>query len=91
MREPIFTETLQIAIVVRDLEATMRTYVEEYGIGPWEIYDFCTDDVAPLEGGEYKGATFAYLSTDEDLKVITEIFDWPEGLVQKPNAVYPAA
>jgi glyoxalase/bleomycin resistance protein/dioxygenase superfamily protein len=160
MREPVFTETLQIAIVVRDLEETMRTYVEEYGIGPWEIYDFGAGDVAPLaeseappsawrlavtmvgsvqwelieplddrnmyaeflatrgeglhhvavagtafrgaldemrakgrrvlHGGEYKGATFAYLSTDEDLKVITEIFDWPEGLVQQPNAVYPA-
>jgi hypothetical protein len=42
-----------------------------------------------LNGGGYKGATFAYLSTDEDLKVITEIFDWPEGLVQEPDAVYP--
>ena len=40
MREPVFTETLQIAIVVRDLEAAMRTYVHEYGIGPWEIYEF---------------------------------------------------
>jgi hypothetical protein len=159
MREPVFTETLQIAMVVRDLEATMRTYVEEYGIGPWEIYEFGPQNVErladvggpdsawrlavtmvgsvqweliePLDdrsmyaqflatkgeglhhvavggtgyrraldemrakgrrvlnGGGYKGATFAYLSTDEDLKVITEIFDWPEGLVQEPDAVYP--
>ena len=29
-------------------------------------------------------------STDEDLKVLTEIFDWPEGLVQEPAAVYPS-
>jgi hypothetical protein len=36
MREPVFTETMQISIVVRDLEATMRRYVHEYGIGPWE-------------------------------------------------------
>jgi hypothetical protein len=35
MREPVFTETLQVAIVVRDLEAAMRTYVHDYGIGPW--------------------------------------------------------
>ena len=161
MREPLFTETLQIAIVVRDLEATMRTYVEEYGIGPWEVYGFHPDDIAPLGegepptngawrlavtmvgsvqwelveplddrsiyaeflatkgeglhhvavggtpyaellaqfrakgrsvplGGVYRGVTFAYLSTDEDLKAITEIFDWPEGLVQEPDAVYPA-
>ena len=40
MREPLFTETLQLSIVVRDLEATMRSYVEEYGIGPWEMYEF---------------------------------------------------
>ena len=160
MREPLFTETLQIAVVVRDLEATMRTYVEEYGIGPWEVYDFDPRKVAPLGegepptdaawrlavtmvgsvqwelvqplddrsiyaaflaskgeglhhvavggtpyreaidgmrangrrvllGGVYEGATFAYMSTDEDLKVLTEIFDWPEGLVQEPDAVYP--
>ena len=40
LREPVFTETLQIALVVRDLEESLRTYVEEYGIGPWEIYEF---------------------------------------------------
>ncbi|MGH2985547.1 MAG: hypothetical protein ACRDLO_02530 [Solirubrobacterales bacterium] len=27
MRKPVFTETLQLGIVVRDLEATMRRYV----------------------------------------------------------------
>ena len=156
MREPLFTETKQIAIVVRDLEATMRTYVEEYGIGPWAIYEFNPDTVSemaprdcafrlaltmvgsvqweliqPLDdrsiyaeflatrgeglhhvavggkgygetldavqakgrrlvaGGVYNGVTFGYLSTDEDLKVITEIFDWPEGHSQEPDAVYP--
>ena len=160
VREPVFTETLQISIVVGDLERTMRTYVEEYGIGPWEIYEFNPDTVAQmvkheapaeyamriavtmvgsvqwelvqpldeasiyaeflatkgeglhhvavggspyrdelaamrakgrkvLQGGIYNGVTFAYLSTDEDLGVITEIFDWPEGLVQEPDAVYP--
>ena len=45
MREPVFTETMQISIVVRDLETTMRTYVHEYGIGPWEIYEFNPDTV----------------------------------------------
>ncbi|AHY48145.1 Glyoxalase/Bleomycin resistance protein/Dioxygenase superfamily (plasmid) [Rubrobacter radiotolerans] len=35
MRDPIFNETLQLGIVVRDLEATVRRYEEDYGIGPW--------------------------------------------------------
>jgi len=45
MREPIFTKTMQIGIVVRDLDATMRKYVDEYGIGPWKIYDFIAKDL----------------------------------------------
>jgi Glyoxalase/Bleomycin resistance protein/Dioxygenase superfamily len=40
MREPVFNETLQLGIVVRDLEATMRRYVDDYEIGPWEVYAF---------------------------------------------------
>jgi Glyoxalase/Bleomycin resistance protein/Dioxygenase superfamily len=160
MREPLFTETMQISLVVRDLEAAMRTYVHDYGIGPWEIYEFNPETVAQmvkddepaeyafrlavtmvgsvqwelieplddksmyaeflatkgegvhhvavgvpsydealhtlrdkghrvLQGGVYNGVTFAYLSTDEDLKVVTEIFDWPPGLKQQADAVYP--
>jgi methylmalonyl-CoA/ethylmalonyl-CoA epimerase len=40
MREPVFDETLQLGIVVHDLEATMQRYVDDYGIGPWEVYEF---------------------------------------------------
>jgi len=39
MREPLFTDTLQVALVVRDLDATLRTFVHEYGLGPWEIFE----------------------------------------------------
>ena len=162
MREPAFTETIQIAIVVRDIEATMRTYVHDYGIGPWDIYEFNPDTVQDLRedgepverswrlalsqvgqvqweliqpldeesiyarflaekgegvhhigvavksyedtiaalaekgrrvvlGGEYNGLNFAYLSTDEDLGLITEIFSGAPGAEQKPDAVYPPA
>ncbi|MGD0788264.1 MAG: VOC family protein [Terracidiphilus sp.] len=45
MREPVFTKTMQIGIVVRDLAATMREYVDEYGIGPWKIYEFNAKDL----------------------------------------------
>jgi len=160
MRAPVFTETIQICVVVRDLEAAMRTYVDDYGIGPWDIYEFnpdtvrdmredgqpversfrlalahigqmqweliqpldgdsiyarflsekgegvhhvgvaspdCSETIAALEekghsvvfGGEYHGVDFAYLSTDRDLGVMTEIFAAPPGLEQKPDAVYP--
>ena len=37
MREPVFNETMQLGIVVRDLEATVRRYEEDYGIGPWRF------------------------------------------------------
>jgi hypothetical protein len=33
MREPVFNETLQLGIVVRNLEATMRRYVDDYRMG----------------------------------------------------------
>ena len=39
-RGSVFTETVQIGIVVRDLDATLRRYVDDYGIGPWEIHEF---------------------------------------------------
>jgi methylmalonyl-CoA/ethylmalonyl-CoA epimerase len=162
MPEPVFTETIQIALVVRDLDATMKTYVHDYGIGPWHVYEFnpgtikdLREDGEPVErswrlaisqvgqvqweliqplddesiyarflaekgeglhhvgvavpsyddtissladkgrrvilGGEYGGLNFAYLSTDEDLGVITEIFSGAPGDDQKPDAVYPPA
>ena len=162
MREPLFTETLQVSVVVRDLDAAMRTYVHEYGIGPWNVYEFNPDNVSdmhargepvawswrlalaqvgqvqwelvePLDGesiyaqfladhgpgvhhvgvgvasyddtlaelagrgqdvllgGEYNGVTFAYLSTDDDLGAITEIFSGAPGADQKPDRTYPSA
>jgi methylmalonyl-CoA/ethylmalonyl-CoA epimerase len=53
MRSPLFTETLQIAIVVRDLEATMRRYRSDYGIGPWDVQEFNSREVEEFrEHGE---------------------------------------
>jgi methylmalonyl-CoA/ethylmalonyl-CoA epimerase len=160
MREPVFTETIQLAIVVRDLDAAMRTYVHDYGIGPWDVYEFNPGNVMnmredgqpvdrswrlavaqlgqmqweliePLDGesiyarflsekgegvhhvgvavpdfdetvaaqakrgngvllgGDYRGISFAYLATDRDLGVITEIFSGQPGEGQQPDATYP--
>jgi len=36
----IFTDALQVAIIVRDLDAAMRRYHDEYGVGPWAIFEF---------------------------------------------------
>jgi hypothetical protein len=159
MRDPVFAETVQVALVVRDLRSSLRTYVERYGIGPWEIYEFNPDTVedmradgeplesswrlalarvgnvmwelieplddrspyaaflaehgegvhhvgmagtaydgtlaefaaegrAPLLSGRFRGIDFAYLPTDADLGVATEIFSAvPSG--QEPDARYP--
>lgn len=37
--KPAFTETMQIGIVVPDLEAAVRTYQDVYGIGGWQIME----------------------------------------------------
>jgi Glyoxalase/Bleomycin resistance protein/Dioxygenase superfamily len=158
--EPVFTDVLQVAVVVRDLEAAMRRYWEGYGIGPWQIYEFIpgtvqdmTRDGQPAEfslrlalarlggvmvelieplddesiyaeflrargegvhhiglaaseyataraalearahpsitGDVYNGVTFSYHDTEQELGFVSEIFDWPPGLVQEPDAVYP--
>ena len=33
---------------MRDLEAALRTYVHEYGIGPWAIYEFNPETVTEM-------------------------------------------
>jgi hypothetical protein len=163
VREPVFTETMQVSIVVRDLDASLKRFVADYGIGPWEIYEFNPatmtemlgrdgeptefrfkiavtmvgsvqwELVQPLEdegvfadflrehgeglhhvavggkpygetraameghgrqmlqGGVYNGVRFAYMTTNDDLGLVTEIFDWPDGHTQEPDAVYPPA
>jgi len=53
MAEPAFTETLQIGIVVRDLEATVRRYSDDFGIGPWQRFEFTPENAPDLhEHGE---------------------------------------
>ena len=46
MREPVFTQVMQIGIVVRDLDAAIQQYVDEYGIGPWQRHEELTPDNA---------------------------------------------
>lgn len=58
MREPVFTETGQIGMVVRDLQATVKRYTDDYGIGPWTFFEVKPEEATelremgePLRGG----------------------------------------
>jgi methylmalonyl-CoA/ethylmalonyl-CoA epimerase len=48
MPKPAFSETLQIGIVVPDLETAMRSYVDDHGIGPWEVVEFHAGEAEAL-------------------------------------------
>lgn len=48
MQKPVFTETMQIGIVVRDLDAAVKSYVEDYGIGPWQFHQLNPGDLSDL-------------------------------------------
>jgi glyoxalase/bleomycin resistance protein/dioxygenase superfamily protein len=40
MAEIRVTDVVQVCVVVHDLDASVRTYHHEFGIGPWAIYTF---------------------------------------------------
>lgn len=48
--ELLVTDLVQICVVVRDLDATMKCYVELAGIGPWAVYDFGPSHVRAARG-----------------------------------------
>ena len=48
---PAFNETMQIGIVVPDVEAAVRKYRDVYGIGGWQIMEIGSENTqqrAPL-------------------------------------------
>jgi methylmalonyl-CoA/ethylmalonyl-CoA epimerase len=52
---------MQIGIVVRDLDATLRRYVHDFGIGPWQRFEVTPETAPDLlhEGEPIKGSTRA--------------------------------
>jgi methylmalonyl-CoA/ethylmalonyl-CoA epimerase len=48
-RKPVFTETGQIGIVMRDLDATLRRYADDFGIGPWQIFEVTPENAPDLQ------------------------------------------
>jgi len=47
-KKPIFTDVLQVAVVVKDLDASMKKYYDNYGLGPWTVYTFNKDTVQDM-------------------------------------------
>ncbi len=43
--ELLLKDVLQVAIVVKDCDTMVKKYADEYGIGPWIIYEFNPDTV----------------------------------------------
>lgn len=43
--EPVFSEVLQIGLVVKDVDQAMRKYWEVMGIGPWAVYTMSPDNM----------------------------------------------
>lgn len=160
--KPIFTKVLQVAVVVKDCDASVKMYADKYGIGPWSIYEFNPATVENmiidgqrqdyamrlaladiggvqfeliepkddksiyakflaehgeglhhvafgvdnydqamvffrgqghdiLQGGTWHDFTYTYLTTQQDLAVIAEIYNPPPGFQwPQPDAIYPA-
>jgi methylmalonyl-CoA/ethylmalonyl-CoA epimerase len=44
-RTPAFTDTMQIGIVVPDLDVAIERYENDYGIGPWRVAQFTSGEV----------------------------------------------
>jgi methylmalonyl-CoA/ethylmalonyl-CoA epimerase len=38
-QKPVFEKIMQVAVVVRDIDASVRKWSDVYGIGPWSIYE----------------------------------------------------
>ena len=53
---PAFTGADHLGIVTRDLEAALRRWFDQYGVGPWQVFGY---DEASMEA-TYCGVTGAY-------------------------------
>ena len=102
-REPVFTETMQIGIVVRDLDATLRRYVDDYGIGPWQVHEFDPENAKDLHeygqpvGRSWRGAVTRFATTMVG-RVMWELIEpldkesvWARFLAEKGEGVHHIA
>jgi hypothetical protein len=64
IRHPFITDVLQIGIVVKDIRTTATTYHDQYGLGPWEFYEFNPATVQDMHIDEQRvGHSFTTAAT----------------------------
>ncbi|MBN2073864.1 MAG: VOC family protein [Actinobacteria bacterium] len=47
--EPLFTDIHQIGLVVENVKETLKNYTKNYGIGPWNVWEFNSGMVEDME------------------------------------------
>lgn len=76
---PVFTQTSQIGIVVRDLDATIQRYKDLYGIGPWNMWEVGPGDIEGLlvdgQPASYKARAAAAMVGDVQWELIEPLDD----------------
>lgn len=102
-RGAVFTETMQIGIVVRDLDATLRNYVDDFGIGPWQVHEFDPENAEDMrEQGQPversgRGAVTRFATTMiggvmwELIEPLDEDSIWARFLAEKGEGVHHIA
>jgi catechol 2,3-dioxygenase-like lactoylglutathione lyase family enzyme len=48
MQEPVFSRIGQVAFIVKSVDEMVKRYNDEYGIGPWRIWEFGPDTVEDM-------------------------------------------
>ena len=48
LKKPLFEGVYQVGLVVRDCMASVKKYADDYGIGPWSIYEMNPDTIQDM-------------------------------------------
>ena len=99
MREqPVFDATVQLGIIVRDLEATVRRYEDDYGIGPWEFHQIelgeandCREYGEPVERSNRIAVAMVGGVMWELIEPLDEDGVWARFLAEKGEGVHHVA
>ena len=69
-RERLFTKVVQVAMVVNDVEASVRRYWDDLGIGPWKLYTLNPSNTSNMtfHGKPVQHAFRAALTDIEDME-----------------------